>query len=226
VQINRRPAGATPAQPVALAPDMLAPRLAAAAAILDCRLPDRFDDGHLPGAINLPVSSPGVGTRAGWALDPEQPIVIVAADEPSARRMVSALHAVGFWALDGYCVADLDGWIRAALPIARSDSWDLGHLAEEVREGRIELVDVRELPEWMTGHVAGSHHVPLHRLRDVSSVPVARDGRTTAVACAAGIRAAFAASLLRRAGRRDVVRVAGGGIGDLDDHGIELALGA
>jgi hydroxyacylglutathione hydrolase len=226
VEINRRPVGATPAQPVVLTPGMLKHRLVAGVAVLDCRLPDRFDDGHLPGAINLPVSSPGVGTRAGWALDPEQPIVIVAADEPSARAMISALQAVGFWALDGYCVADLDGWNRAALPIAHSDSLDLGHLAEGVREGRIELVDVRELPEWMSGHVAGSHHVPLHRLRDVSSVPVARDGRTTAVACAAGMRAAFAASLLRRAGRLDVVRVAGGGIGDLGDHGIELALGA
>jgi rhodanese-related sulfurtransferase len=140
--------------------------------------------------------------------------------------MISALQAVGFWALNGYCVADLDGWSRAELPIAHSDSWELGHVAEGVRKGRIELLDVRELSEWITGHVAGSHHVPLNRLRDVSSVPVARDGRTTAVACAAGMRAAFAASLLRRAGRRDVVRVAGGGIGDLGDHGIELALGA
>jgi hydroxyacylglutathione hydrolase len=226
VQINRHSAGGSPAQPLALAPDMLAPRLVAGATVLDCRLPHRFDDGHLAGAINLPVSSPGVGTRAGWALDPEQPIVIVADDELSAHAMISALQAVGFWALDGYCVADVDGWSRAELPIAHSDSWDLGHLAEGVREGQIELVDVRELSEWITGHVAGSHHVPLHRLHDVSSVPVARDGRTTAVACAAGMRAAFAASLLRRAGRRDVVRVAGGGIGDLGDHGVELALGA
>jgi glyoxylase-like metal-dependent hydrolase (beta-lactamase superfamily II)/rhodanese-related sulfurtransferase len=226
VQINRRSAGATPARPVALALDMLQSRLAGGAAVLDCRLPDRFDHGHLPGAINLPVSSPGVGTRAGWALDPEQPTVIVAEDEPAARAMLSALHAVGFWALDGYCVADLDAWTRAALPIAKSDSWELGRLADGVREGGIELVDVRELPEWITGHVAGSHHVPLHRLRDVSSVPVARDGATTAVACAAGVRAAFAASLLRRAGRRDVVRIGGGGIGDLGEHGIELALGA
>ncbi len=226
VEINRRPAAATPARPVALAPDMLQSRLVGGAAVLDCRLPDRFDEGHLPGAINLPVSFPGVGTRAGWALDPEQPTVIVAEDGPAAHAMVSALHAVGFWTLAGYCVADPDGWTRVALPIARSDSWDLGQLADGVRDGGIELVDVRERPEWMTGHVAGSHHVPLHRLRDVSSVPVARDGRTTAVACAAGMRAAFAASLLRRAGHRDVVRVAGGGIGDLGEHGIELALGA
>jgi hypothetical protein len=45
------------------------------------------------------------------------------------------------------------------------------------------------------------------------------------VACAAGMRAAFAASLLRRAGREDVVRVAGGGVGDLGALGLELAPG-
>lgn len=226
VDLNRCSSGASPAQPVALDAATLGRRLGSGATVLDCRPPDRFDAGHVAGAINLPVSSPGVGTRAGWALAPEQPLVVVADDERSAREMVSALQAVGFWSLEGYSVADLVDWTRAGLPIARSESWDLDHLADGVRDGTVELVDVRELFEWETGHVAGSHHVPLHRLRDVSSVPVADEGRTTAVACAAGARAAFAASLLRRAGRHDVVRVAGGGIGDLSAHGIELALGA
>ena len=67
--------------------------------------------------------------------------------------------------------------------------------------------------------------MPLHRLRDVESIVLPQHGRTTAVACAAGARAAFAASLLRRAGRTDVVRVAGGGIPDLGALGLELALG-
>ncbi len=225
VGLNRRSSGSSPAQPAALESSRLNQRLAAGVTVLDSRLPDRFDRGHLQGAINLPVSSPGVGTRAGWALDPEQPIVIVADDQAAAHEMISALQAVGFWALEGYCIADPEGWARAALPISRTSSWDLDHLADGVREGNVQLVDVRELPEWITGHVAGSLHVPLHRLRDVSSVPLAGEGRMTAVACAAGARAAFAASLLRRAGRRDVVRVSGGGIGDLGAHGIELSLG-
>lgn len=226
VELNQRPTGASPAQPAALDLATLGQRLMSGATVLDCRMPDGFDDGHLAGAINLPVSSPGVGTRAGWELSPQQPLVVVADDEASAHEMISALQAVGFWSLEGYCVADVGGWEAAALPIARSDSWDLDHLADGVRAGTIELVDVRELPEWSAGHVAGSHHVPLNRLRDVSSVPLAGDGCTTAVACAAGMRAAFAASLLRRAGRHDVVRVAGGGIGDLSGRGIELAPGA
>ncbi|MGI8715597.1 MAG: MBL fold metallo-hydrolase [Solirubrobacteraceae bacterium] len=225
VALNRRAAGPPPTQPHEINSAALQARLVAGATVLDCRSPDEFDGGHLAGAINLPVSSPGVGTRAGWALEPEHPIVIVAAAEAEARQMVSSLQAVGFWTLEGFCVADPEAWSHAALPVARSGSWDLDQLADGVRVGSVELVDVRELAEWLTGHVAGSHHVPLNRLRDVAAVPVPAHGRTTAVACAAGVRAAFAASLLRRAGRSDVVRVAGGGIGDLGTRGIELALG-
>ena len=198
----------------------------AGATLLDSRSPAEFDSGHLPGAINLPVSSAGFGTRAGWALDPEQPLVIVAADTAAIRATAARLHAVGFWGLSGACEADPDAWERAGLTVASADSWDLDRLALELLDDTVQLVDVREQSEWLDGHVDGSHHVPLHRLREVESVPQAADGRTTAVACAAGVRAAFAASLLRRAGRPSVVRVAGGGVPDLPSRGIELARGA
>ena len=140
--------------------------------------------------------------------------------------MALALQAVGFWNLEGISIADSEEWRRHSVPVAHADSWDLEQLADALRDHSVDLVDVREPSEWVAGHIPGSHHVPLHRLRDVGSIVLPQDGRTTAVACAAGIRAAFAASLLRRAGRTDVVRVAGGGVGDLGAMGLELALGA
>ncbi|MDQ6836243.1 MAG: rhodanese-like domain-containing protein, partial [Actinomycetota bacterium] len=114
---------------------------------------------------------------------------------------------------------------RAELPVARAGSWDLDRLASELRADAVELIDVREPSEWALGHVRGSVHVPLHRLRDISSLAIPDSGRPTAVACAAGARAAFAASLLRRSGRRDVMRVDGGGIPDLGARGLELEPG-
>ncbi len=140
--------------------------------------------------------------------------------------MASALQAVGFWNLEGVSMADPEEWRRHSVPIARADSWDLEQLADGLRHHSVDLVDVREPSEWVAGHIPGSHHVPLHRLRDVQSIVLPQHGRTTAVACAAGMRAAFAASLLRRAGRTDVVRVSGGGVGDLGALGLELAPGA
>jgi len=226
VGLNRRASGGSPAAPAALVGARLRELLATGTTVLDCRDPAQFDTGHLAGAVNLPISSPGVGTRAGWAFEPDEPIVIVAQDLASADAMSSALHAVGFWQLAGYCVADRTAWERDLLPVAETGSWDLDQLADGLRGDSVELIDVREQREWDTGHVPGSHHVPLNRIRHVSSVPVGKPGRTTAVACAAGVRAAFAASLLRRAGRREVVRIAGGGIPDLSDRGLELAVGA
>lgn len=225
VGINRRSDLAAPGEPSQLAPDAVAELFAAGVTVLDSRSPAEFDAGHLPGAINLPVASAGFGTRAGWALDPERPLLLVASDEPSIRSTASHLQAVGFWTLSGACVADRRAWESSGLAVAESAAWDLDRLALGLRDDAVQLVDVREQNEWVAGHVHGSAHVPLHRLRDVQSVPAAPPGQTTAVACAAGVRAAFAASLLRRAGRPDVVRVAGGGVPDLPDRGIELELG-
>jgi hydroxyacylglutathione hydrolase len=226
VGLNQRAAEPFPAEPAALDESRLGELLAEGVTVLDGRDPAQFDTGHLAGAVNLPLSSPGVGTRAGWALSPSEPIVIVAHDGPGARQMASSLQAVGFWQLAGYCLADRDRWERHQLPVMRAGAWDLDQLADGLRGDAVELVDVRERGEWISGHIAGSHHVPLNRLRDVQSLALPQRGRTTAVACAAGARAAFAASLLRRAGRSGVVRVAGGGIPDLGVRGIKLAVGA
>jgi glyoxylase-like metal-dependent hydrolase (beta-lactamase superfamily II)/rhodanese-related sulfurtransferase len=226
VTLNARAEGAPPADPEPLGGVTLLELLRAGVTVLDSRAPDRFDSVHLAGAINLPVSAAGVGTRAGWALDPLAPLVIVAEDEEAARATASALQAVGFWELAGWCRASASAWERAGLAVAQAAAWDLDRLASGLRDGAVELVDVRETPEWRSGHVAGSHHLPLARLRDVDHAAIPDHGRTTAVACAAGVRAAFAASILRRAGRRDVVRVAGGGIADLHARGIDLARGA
>ncbi len=225
VGLNREGHDGGPAAIRELPDSRLRGALRGAATVLDARNPDAFDAGHLAGAVNLPVIAAGVGTRAGWALAPTEQIVIVADGPEMAGAMANRLHAVGLWETLGWVPADPDTWLREDLPVARAGSWDLEQLAASLRARAVDLVDVREEPEWVTGHVAGSHHVPLHRLRDGRSVALPDHGLPTAVACAAGIRAAFAASLLRRAGRHDVVRIAGGGVPDLDGHGIELAVG-
>lgn len=225
VSINTGAVPDAPREPVQLSVDELRIMLRERVTVLDSRLPSEFDDAHLAGSINLPVVSPGVGTRAGWVLDPDARIVIVSGSHAEARQMACALHAVGLWETPGYVLADGATETDGFLPIARADSWNVEQLAAGLRRDAVELVDVRDTSEWVAGHVPGSHHIPLHRMRENpgANLPV---GRTTAVACAGGIRAAFAASLLRSAGRSDVVRVAGGGVFDLPTHGVELAPGA
>jgi hydroxyacylglutathione hydrolase len=225
VSLNRAADQAFPGEPPGLDLRSLAQLHGSGVTVLDSRAPDDFDAAHLTGAVNLPLASAGLGTRAGWALDPEQPLIIIAADSAAAGRTASVLQAVGFWNLAGAVVADPAAWRADGLPVDRARAWDLEQLANGIREQTVELVDARELPEWSAGHVRGSVHLPLVRLAEINRVPLARQGQVTAVACAAGARAAFAASLLRRAGHDEVVRVAGGGIGDLPERGISLAVG-
>jgi hydroxyacylglutathione hydrolase len=200
--------------------------LRAGATVLDGRAPGDFDGCHLAGAINLPLTSPGVGTRAGWALAVEDPILIAAADPDEAAAMASFLHAVGLWNTVGYTLVDRWAWEQQHLPVATADAWDIETLAGSLRARTVDLVDVRDAHEWQSGHVPGSHHMPLQSIRVARPDPIPVTQLTTAVACAAGARAAFAASILRRAGRQHVVRVAGGGVPDLTAHGIGLEAGA
>lgn len=225
VTLNQRARLESPAVPALINSEALLAALRAGASVLDARVPDDFDGCHLAGAVNLPLASPGVGTRAGWLLDPDAQIVISAADPDQALRMAAALHAVGLWGILGYTIADGWAWAEQGLPVASARSWDVEQLARSLREGACQLVDVRDAHEWTAGHVAGSVHMPLQRFRVGQRVVLPETALTTAVACAAGARAAFAASLLRRAGRADVVRVGGGGVPDLAELGIGLERG-
>jgi rhodanese-related sulfurtransferase len=69
------------------------------------------------------------------------------------------------------------------------------------------VVDVRQTNEHTTGHLPGAHLIELGSLpQQVEALP---DAATT-VMCGHGERAATAASLLERAGRRDLSILDGG----------------
>jgi hydroxyacylglutathione hydrolase len=230
VALNR---GRTPAAPPAAADldaDGLVQEIAAGAHVVDGRSPDAFDAGHLRGAINLPAGR-SQGTRAGWVLDPEDRLIVIGSDRDHAHRIASGLYAVGLWNVAGLETGDPSRWTDAGLDVQSASSWDLATLAERLHDQGTRLVDVRERDEWSSGHVQGSRSLPLHRLSDSGALtdPGALAPEQTsgplAVACAGGIRAAFAASVIRRWGHSNVIRVAGGGVGNLPTHGIALVAG-
>ena len=69
---------------------------------------------------------------------------------------------------------------------------------------------MRERSEWEAGHIPGSVFMPWH---DIHALPDGLDAeRPVAVICASGQRAAVAASLVQRAGAREVVHVVDGGV--------------
>ena len=101
VEINRAGCTSPPSRPPLLDATELQRALVGGATVLDASDPREFDAGHLPGALNLPVAAQALGTRAGWALRPDEPIVIAAREEGSAHAMARALQAVGLWRILG-----------------------------------------------------------------------------------------------------------------------------
>lgn len=225
VALNR---ARTPSAPIPVADldeSALAQEIAVGAQVVDGRSPDAFDSGHLRGAINLP-SGRSQGTRAGWVLSPEDRIVVIGADRDHARKIVSGLHAVGLWGVVGLAGGDPQRWLEAGLDIQQTSSWSVATLAARLRSDDTQLIDVRERDEWSTGHVHGSRSLPLHGLADLDAITLGQAAAgTLAVACAGGTRAAFAASVIRRCGHSNVIRVANGGIGKLPTHGVVLTAG-
>lgn len=224
VELNRTGAGHRDGEPPVLSATELRDAVDIGTTVIDAREPAAFDRSHISGAVNLPAGATGIGTRAGWALAVDERVAVLADDLDAARRVGRALEAVGLSAAVGLAVADPDGWAASGLRLSSAQCWDVPALAAALARRTVRLIDVRDEREWRDGHVPGSVHLPLAHLGDGRRARL--PAGALAVACAAGGRAAFAASLLRRASAQRIVRVAGGGVRDLRPLGIELTAGA
>lgn len=193
--------------------------LGADACVLDIREPDSFEGDHLEGSVNLPSESGALATRAGWATGDGE-AVIVASSLALGHDAVELLRAGGVWNLAGIALADPEGWRAAGLPVRSCAAISADRLARSLGSGEVTLIDVRDPAEWAAGHVAGARNLPLSELGDGTDL----DGRfptPIGVVCASGMRAAIAASILRRRGLDPVWRV-DGGVDDLAGSGAPM----
>jgi glyoxylase-like metal-dependent hydrolase (beta-lactamase superfamily II)/rhodanese-related sulfurtransferase len=193
VELNRAgpPAEAAPLDPLP------ASALPEGALVLDGRPPRDFDSRHIPGSLNVSTAFDGVGTRAAWVVEGDEPVYVT---DPSMVRLLEAV------AIRDVHVLAADTWTGPweSTPAIDPSGVDLARMA---------LLDVRERSEWQDGHVEGSIHAPYHELRN--GLPELPRDRPLAVICSAGNRSSLAASLLRRRGVENVVHVADGGVQDL-----------
>ena len=174
------------------------------ATVLDVRPADIHAAGHIHGAFNVPVSGSSFATRAGFILDPDERIVIHASDEDEAFRAAAGLHAIGFLELAGY-VTEGDA-------TEQLDPVDIAELERMLKDGSVQVLDVREKTERDDGYIPGSLHIP-YRLLRTSGTDGVDPGKPVVTICESGARAGIAASVLAAAGV-DARPVLHGGIDD------------
>lgn len=176
---------------------------------LDVRDNSLYVAGHLPGSVNVPLSSGQLASQVSWLIRPTEDILLVAETPQQAEeaaRELGAVRTAGQLArLEGGLVA----WKAAGSKIAVTSLLTPTELQQKLDMGEIDTVlDVREASEWQNERLPGAANLSYRQLSERWS-EFDRTQRI-AVICAGGFRSAIATSVLERFGFAQVYNILGG----------------
>jgi rhodanese-related sulfurtransferase len=174
--------------------------LADGACLVDVRPVADYAAGHIPGSVAIPLRA-AFATWLGWLVPADVPIVLVRNPDQDPADILWPALTVGYPTIVGELAGGVRAWTASGGQLRTTRLVQPSDMDTPV------VVDVRQHEEHLTGHLPGAHLIELGSLRGHG--PELPDGPTT-VMCGRGERAATAASVLERAGRRDLSILAGG----------------
>lgn len=176
--------------------------------VLDVRHQLAFGGGHIPGAYGI-GGDHRLSQWAAWVVPYDRPILLVGEPGEDLELAVRRLVRVGLDRIEGQLEGGMQTWIAAGYEIESIPQLPIPRLRAALqRADPMTLLDVRTEEEWTAGHIDGAIHIFGGELPDrVDEIP---QDRPLAVICGSGYRSTVAASVLRRAGRTDVLNVPGG----------------
>lgn len=175
------------------------------AVVVDTREPASFGGAHIRGSYSIWLG--GLPVFPGWLLSYSQPVLLVLEDDSYLERAYRYLIRIGYDRVVGFLRGGIEAWYNAGLSIEKLALLSVHELKGSLERGGLTLLDVRDLNEWKSGHVAGAVHIFVGYLESrLAEIP--RD-EPVAVMCSVGNRASIGASVLRRAGFSKVYNVLG-----------------
>ncbi|MGH2700103.1 MAG: MBL fold metallo-hydrolase [Actinomycetota bacterium] len=194
-------------EPPALKPEELAHEVRAGAVILDARSPEAFAGGHIPGALNVGLST-SFSTWAGTVLDEGARVLLVLDDPDRLWEATWQLLRTGYELPVGWLSGGMQAWRTSGESVKVVDELSVDDLSRRLEGADINVLDVRQPVEWAQGHIPDARfitgaEVP-ERLNELST------NEPLAVVCGSGYRSSVISSLLRARGHEDVVNVIGG----------------
>jgi hydroxyacylglutathione hydrolase len=174
------------------------------AIVIDTRIPDEFEKGFIPNAINIGLN----GQYAIWAatlLDLKQAIVLVT-EQGKEEESITRLARVGFENIIGVLDQGFEGWRNRGESIDTIQSIQPKEMEQFFETHQI--LDVRKPTEYDNGHLNGANLYPLEKFELQNST--LDSTASYMVHCAGGYRSMIAASWLKRQGVKNVINVYGG----------------
>jgi hydroxyacylglutathione hydrolase len=189
--------------------DGLSAALERGATVVDTRTAAQFAEKHIARTVNVPLGKSfltWMGALVPYDLDL---YLIVDGDASAASSVVKDLRKIGLVRVAGVAEADVvDVWTARQTKPRQLPHLDAQALDSRVRDGNVQIIDVRSPEEWSSGHLPGAVHMPLAALPDrVSELDPTRQ---IVVHCQGGGRSAIAASYIKSKGLDGVANLEGG----------------
>jgi glyoxylase-like metal-dependent hydrolase (beta-lactamase superfamily II)/rhodanese-related sulfurtransferase len=171
-------------------------RIEAGEWVVDLRTRTAFAAGHVPGTLNFGLDG-AFATYLGWLIEWGTPLTLLGETEEQVAEAQRELVRIGIDRPEAHATGKPQDWTEGDLgsfPTATfADLNDVRHHREVV------VLDVRRDQEHREARIEGAVNIPIHELpHRVAEVPAGE----VWVHCAAGYRAAVAASFLAAAGRQ------------------------
>lgn len=191
--------------PAPLHPDDFADR-SEGGTVLDTRSEVGFGAAHVPGSLF--IWQQGVPSYAGWFLSYEKPVFIVSQGRPV--DVVAYLVRLGFDRLEGYLAGGMLAWHMAGRESRAIKMLTVQELCRQL-DKQVDrwILDVRSEEELESeGRIPNAHHIHITLLPEhLEEIP---KDCAIHIFCGSGLRSMTAASILVRAGWKDVAVVLGG----------------
>ena len=184
------------------------------AVILDTRQADDFEQGFIPGSVNIGLN----GQFAVWVgtlIDINQKMVLVT-DPGTEEETVLRLARVGYENVVGY----LDGPLSSYGSLSTIRSIKAAEVNTEIDKGAV-VLDVRKHGEWNISHIKGAMFLPLTEFP--GNLSNLNKNKTYIVHCGGGYRSMVAISIMKNHGFDNLFNVHGG-FGSMQRAGLETVV--
>jgi hydroxyacylglutathione hydrolase len=195
------------AEPPALKPKEFKEVHDGGAIVVDARSPEAFQSGHVPGSINVGLSS-SFATWAGSVLPHDARVLLVLQSPNDLWEAAWQLLRIGYDLPVGWLSGGMQAWEMNDLAIGERPPMGVREVAQKLEDNDILVLDVRQPAEWAAGHIEGAVFITGAEL--VERADEVADDKPIAVVCGSGYRSSIMASVLANRGRKQVSNIAGG----------------
>ena len=196
--------------------------IADGALLLDTRDTDKFEAGHVPGALNIALS----GQYAPWvgALIPFGQRLVLVTEPDNEEEAIRRLARVGYENVAGYLQGGVETWKQEKGELATVGSIEPKQVKEKLAQDDTLVLDVRKESEYDRERLNNAVNLPLSQLEQKAE-DLDKE-KTYMVHCAGGYRSMIASSLLKKHGFRNVLNIHGGFDEMKKQDGLDLQEGA